>query len=94
MSCCRAFCASPDRPEVRPDIGAAFAARCAGELRFEIRQPDIIVPLIAADLYRVAAFIIRTIDQEIAHAGCAHFGERDFLGVLQRKGPDDLDTVR
>ena len=33
----------------RPDIGAAMAASSTGELRFEIRQPDVIRPLASVD---------------------------------------------
>ena len=39
----------------RPDIGAAAPASLTGELRFEIRQPDMIGPAIGVDDDRMRA---------------------------------------
>jgi hypothetical protein len=64
--------------KIRPHVGAAMAACLAGEARFNIGE--IIRPPIPADRERVAAPIIRAIDQEAAHAHVAHFGEGDFFG--------------
>ena len=58
--------------EVRPDVSTALAARLTDEPRFDVGQPDIIRPLIAnvgADPGRMAALIIRAIDQDAANAG-------------------------
>jgi hypothetical protein len=54
----------------------------AGEPRLQIRQPNVIRPLIAADSDPMAAMIIRAIDQRTANASSAHFCERDFLGPV------------
>jgi hypothetical protein len=65
--------------EIRPDIGAFGAARLAGKAGLDVGQPDIIGPLVAADRDVMAALVIRTIDQETANAGRAHFSEGDLL---------------
>ena len=49
-------------------VGAKLAAGRANEARFEIRQPNIVRPSIAADRDEMAAPIIRAIDQEAMHA--------------------------
>jgi hypothetical protein len=67
--------------ETRPDIRANLATNGADEQRLEIGQPDIIGPSFGADRRRVAAMIMRAGDQQPAHAGAAHFAERDFLGA-------------
>jgi hypothetical protein len=36
-------------------------------------------PWICADCDRMAAMMVGAIDQETAHAGAAHFAERNFL---------------
>ena len=51
----------------RPHVGAALAAGSAHKPRFDIGQPDIIRPGIAADRDRVAAAVIRAVDQETAN---------------------------
>ncbi len=77
--------------KARPDICADVAVSGAGEQRFEIGEPDIVGPLLGADARRVRATIIRATDQEIAHAGCAHFAKRDFLGAfIQRLTYNEL----
>jgi len=64
--------------EIRPDVGASLAAGLAHEARFQIGEPDVIRPL-------VRAIAIEWFDndcprnksnQEIAHAGGAHFSTR------------------
>jgi len=57
--------------KVRPDIGASLTAGSANEPCFEIRKPDVIRPLLGADRDRMAAMIVRAIDQETAHAPAA-----------------------
>jgi hypothetical protein len=43
----------------------------------------VIGPLVRADRDRVAAGIVRAIDQQTANAGRAHFAEGDFLRAGQ-----------
>jgi hypothetical protein len=65
--------------KVRPDVGALPAAGLTSEQGFDIGQPDIIGPSIGADRGRMAAMIVRAIDQETAHARRAHFSEGNLL---------------
>lgn len=65
--------------EVRPDVGAFLPAGLAHEPCLEIRQPDLIGPLVRADRDRVAAVEVLTIDQDAAHARRAHLSEGDLL---------------
>jgi hypothetical protein len=58
---------------------AAPAASLAGKPRLQIGQPDVIRPTVRAQGRPVAAVIIRTVNQETAHAGAAHFGEGNLL---------------
>jgi hypothetical protein len=59
------------------------AASLTGKLWLKIRQAHVIRPSIGADCDGMAAAIVGAIDQETAHAGCAHFSEGDFLGPLE-----------
>src|SRR6202023_2315604 len=61
-----------------PDIGTSLPAGLANEQRFDVGEPDVVRPAIAADCRGVAAFVIRAIGQEIANPGGAHFSEGDF----------------
>jgi hypothetical protein len=73
--------------EIRTDIGASLAACLAGKLCLNVGQSDVIRPSIAGDRCRMAAAIIRAIDQETTHAGSAHFGEGDLLrAAIVREG--------
>jgi hypothetical protein len=64
-----------------------LAACLAGKLCLNVGQSDVIRPSIAGDRCRMAAAIIRAIDQETAHAGSAHFGEGDLLrAAIVREG--------
>jgi hypothetical protein len=65
--------------KVRPNIGPSLAAGLAEEARLEVGQPHVVSPFVRADRNRVAAFVIRAIDQDATHAGLAHFAEGDFL---------------
>jgi hypothetical protein len=65
--------------EVRPDVGASLAACLASEQGFEIGEPDVIRPSVAADRDRVAAMEVGAIDQDAAHSGLPHLGEGDLL---------------
>ena len=65
--------------EAGPHVGAALAAGLADEPIFDVGEPDVVRPLIAADRYRVAAVIVGALDQQTANAGFAHFAECDLL---------------
>jgi hypothetical protein len=65
--------------EIRADISASLAANLAGESGLDIGQPNVILPLVAADRGPMAALVIRATDQQTAYTGSAHFGEGDFL---------------
>ena len=67
------------REKSRPHFRATFAGD-ADEVRFEVRQPDMIGPAVGADLDVTAVAVIAAIDPHIADIGCAHFAERDFCG--------------
>jgi len=54
--------------EVRPNVSAFKPAGLADEARLKIGEPDLIRPLLCADCDRMAAMIIRAIDQETADA--------------------------
>ena len=71
--------AGPMTMPVRPDVGASLAAGLANEPCFKIGEPDVIGPLVCADRDRVAAMMVRAIDQDSAHASGAHLGEGDLL---------------
>ena len=66
--------------KIRPDVGAAPAARLTDEAIFDVGQPDIVRPLIGADRDVVAALVIAAIDQDAANAGFAHLAKGDLLG--------------
>ena len=55
----------------RSNIRASVTASLADEQGLE-GKPDVIRPLVAADHCRMAATIIRAIDQQTARARCAH----------------------
>jgi hypothetical protein len=59
--------------KVRPDVGALPATGLTSEQGFDIGQPDVIGPSIGADRSRMAAMIVRAIDQE------THFSEGNLL---------------
>src|ERR1700730_16995744 len=63
----------------RPDVSASMSAYLAHKPRLQIGQPEMIRPLIRADRDRVAALVVRAVDQEAAQAGVAHLGEGDLL---------------
>jgi hypothetical protein len=65
--------------EIRSRVSAFLATRLARKARFDIGQPDIIGPLVAADRDVMAALVVRAIDQETANARPAHFSKGDFL---------------
>lgn len=58
---------------------APLFPRPTDEQRLYVAKPDVIGPAVAADRDRVAAPIIRAIDQETANAHVAHVAEGDFL---------------
>src|SRR5271167_1834790 len=65
--------------KIRPDVGASLSVGCAYEPRFKIGEPDVIRPSVCADRDRVAALVIRAINQDPADAGVAHLSEGDLL---------------
>jgi hypothetical protein len=65
--------------EIRANVGTFPSASLASEARLDIGQPDIIRPAVAADCRRMAAPVVRAIDQETANARGAHFSEGDLL---------------
>jgi hypothetical protein len=73
--------------KVRPDVSASLAAAFADEAGLNIGEPDVVRPLVRADRDRVAAVIVRAIDQDAAHAGLAHLGERDLSRAVGWHAP-------
>jgi hypothetical protein len=60
---------APGRPvEIRPDVSTFLAASATREQQLDIGQPDVIRPSVRAHCGRVAAPIIRAIEQETAIA--------------------------
>jgi hypothetical protein len=65
--------------KVRSDVSSSLAAGRAYEPRLKIGQPDVVGPAICADRGRVAAMVVRAIDEDAAHASIAHFSEGNLL---------------
>jgi hypothetical protein len=65
--------------EIWANVGTFPSASLASEARLDIGQPDVIRPAVAADCRRMAAPVVRAIDQETANAGGTHLGEGDLL---------------
>jgi hypothetical protein len=65
--------------KVRPDVSTSLAADFADEPRLDIRKSHVIGPLVRADRDRMAALIIRAVDQDPAHVSVAHLSEGYFL---------------
>jgi hypothetical protein len=65
--------------EIRADIRTPLTAGLAGEAWFNVWQPNVIRPSVAADRGPVAAMVVGAIDQETANAGGSHFSEGDLL---------------
>jgi hypothetical protein len=65
--------------KVRPDVSASLAAGLANEPRFQIGEPDVVGPWVRAERNRLAAMIVRAIDQDAMHASVAHLSEGDLL---------------
>jgi hypothetical protein len=68
--------------EIWAHVRASLAAALAGEPGLDVGQPNIIWPSVAADCCRMAALIIRAIDQEATDARGAHLSEGDLLGTV------------
>jgi hypothetical protein len=75
--------------EIRADIGAFPSASLASEARLDIGQPDVVRPSVSANCGRVAAAIVRAIDQETANTSGAHFSE-----VISKAGREGLAIIR
>jgi hypothetical protein len=72
-----------------------LAAGGADKAGLDIRKPDMIGPAIGADR-DVAAMVVAAVDQHIADAGGAQFGESDFLregGMVVSKSRNDLGSM-
>jgi hypothetical protein len=54
---------------VRPDVGAAVAARLADEMRLQIGQAHVVGTAVGADGDRMRAFVIGAVDQQAANTG-------------------------
>jgi hypothetical protein len=79
------LCSHLRRPAITHDVGASQAADLGYESRLDIRQPQVIRPLVGLlrrDLHHVAALVVAAVDQQPAGAGCPHFAECDLLGPL------------
>lgn len=61
-----------------PDISASLTTCLAHELQFDIRQPDIIAPLLSVQDDRVRAFVVGAENDDLARPGLAHFSEGYF----------------
>jgi len=53
--------------EIGPHVGTALAAHRADETKLNGGQPDVIRPAVTADGDRVAAGVVRAIDDDAAH---------------------------
>jgi hypothetical protein len=73
-----------ERP-LDPFRTSARAVR-ADKAGLDVGQPDVVSPAIGAETSPVTAAVIRTIDQDAAHAGRAHFSESDLLRRRVRAG--------
>jgi hypothetical protein len=69
--------------EVWPNIRAPLATGLADEA-VRIGQPDMVGPLAAAHLNRMAAAVVGAIDQHVADTHLAHLAEVDLLGAGHR----------
>jgi hypothetical protein len=72
-------------------IRAALAAGGADEVRFDVKQPEMIRPAVRAHRNRMRATIVGAIDQHVAHAGGAHVAECD-LGLEGRRDIPELKS--
>ena len=69
----------------RRDIGAAPAARFAGELGLQVGQANVVIPFGGIDDNRVRAFEVAAVDEQPGRAVAGpHFPEGDFLDPLHR----------
>src|SRR3974390_1912720 len=65
--------------ELRPHISATMAAGATDEPRLNVGQPGIVRPVVAVDRNRMAAVMVRAIDQQAAHTLGTHVGKADFV---------------
>ena len=56
-----------------------MAATFAYEPRLKIGEPNVIRPSVCADRDRVAALMVRAVDEDAANASVAHLSEGDLL---------------
>jgi hypothetical protein len=77
------------RAEMGTDICTALAARPTDEPRLNVGKPDVVGPVICRHRDRMAAPVVRTIDQDADRAGGAHLAKRDFhrARIVMSHGP-------
>jgi hypothetical protein len=69
-----------------PDIGAPFATRRAGEARLNVREPDIIWPVIRRHGHQMRASVVSAVDQDACSAAVrSHLAEGDFCWRIKPK---------
>ena len=73
--------------EVWPNIGASLAAGLTDEQRLDIGEPNIVGRLIAAACGRVAALVVRAVDQHAPNAHFAKLAECEFLFAGEAMSP-------
>ncbi len=81
-------CAHSCLREIRPDLCARLTADRASEIRFDVRQPDMVWPAVRADRDAVAASVVAAVDQHVANAGFAHLAEGDLLRMAGHDIPE------
>ena len=82
------------RSPIGADVRVSVAASLADEPRLDIGQPNVIRPLIRTDGCRMAALVIRAIDQDATSAGGPHLSKGDFrLAGDSGHRPDSADRA-
>jgi hypothetical protein len=79
---------------IRADIGASLAANLAGKARFQIGQPNLIRPAVAAGSRAMAALVVRAIDQEAANASVAQRAWFESEVAAWQRSVDECDPRR
>ena len=64
-------------------ISASLAAGLAHEAQFQIREADVIGPLVRVDRDRMAALVILTVDKHAANPEVAHLGKGNVLRAIE-----------
>jgi hypothetical protein len=61
------------------DVGAFLATCHTGKQWFDIGEPHLVGPVVAADCRGMAALVIGAVDQDAARAHVAHLSKGNFL---------------